>query len=224
MQFSISQSLANDYAHESAGFPTWHRLLLLMLEREVQLAVGDPTFSLSYWDWTDFEGQSDWIELIFNDQKLGGYTENGTVTGEYYSAEQWLTVCWFKEPNNGSTCDPEDTRGIYPLIRCPSNPSCTAAEGLFPKEQDVSRALYNYSVWRDTSGNEPYAIFNRYAKLSFENALDGFDSYPDGDIYPFDPRLTFMTIANISIASYLHNTVSLVYNNYSTYLMVLYFV
>ena len=224
MQFCIqylSQSLANDYAHESAGFPTWHRLYLLMLEREIQLAVDDPTFSLSYWDWTNFEGQSDWIDLIFNDQKLGGYTENGAVTGDYYGPEQWQTVCWFKDPNNGSTCDPEDTRGIYPLIRCPINPSCTAAEGLFPKEQDASRALYNYNVWRDTSGDEPYAVFNKYAKRSFGNALEGFDANPDDDIYPFDPRLTTVTIANINLTRYLHNTVSLMYhiryNNYNTY-------
>ena len=42
-----------DFSHEGAGFPTFHRLLILLWEREFQKLAEDDTFMFPYWDWVD---------------------------------------------------------------------------------------------------------------------------------------------------------------------------
>jgi hypothetical protein len=39
-------------AHRGPAFGPWHRELLRLYEAELQAAVGDPTLTLPYWDWT----------------------------------------------------------------------------------------------------------------------------------------------------------------------------
>ena len=42
-----------EFAYEAPGFPTWHRLFMLWLEREFQIVTGNHTLRLPYWDWRD---------------------------------------------------------------------------------------------------------------------------------------------------------------------------
>lgn len=42
-----------DFSHEGAGFPTFHRLLMLLWEREFQKVARDDTFMFPYWDWVE---------------------------------------------------------------------------------------------------------------------------------------------------------------------------
>ncbi|KAG7259423.1 hypothetical protein CRUP_014117, partial [Coryphaenoides rupestris] len=44
-----------DFAHESAAFLPWHRVFLLLWEREIQKMAGDSNFTIPYWDWRDAE-------------------------------------------------------------------------------------------------------------------------------------------------------------------------
>ena len=202
---------ADDYAHESAGFPTWHRLLLLILEREFQIALDDPDFSLSYWDWTNFQGQPDWTSLLFSDDKLGGYNATGYLTGNYYDQENWLTICWPRPENfTEETCDPTDPLGIRAVIRCNNNTACTAEAGLFPTEADAYRALNNYPLWRDNTGAEPYAPFNKFARFSFGNYLEGFSVLPSsGEFNPLNSGLANVSATeSVLIGTLLHNIVS----------------
>ena len=200
--------IAYDYAHEGPGFPTWHRLLVLTLEREIQIALNDSSFSLSYWDWTDFQGQPDWKSLIFSDDKLGGYNETGYLTGEYYNPENWTSICW-PEVGTNETCDPTDPSGIRPIIRCNRNYACTADAGLFPTEADAYRALNNYKLWRDSSSNEPYASYNKFAKNSFGNFLEGFSVVPSsGEYNPLNSGVSNVSdTESILIGTLLHNVV-----------------
>ena len=39
--------------HGNWWFLPWHRAYLYYFERLIQDAIGDPTFALPYWDWTD---------------------------------------------------------------------------------------------------------------------------------------------------------------------------
>jgi len=38
-------------AHRGPIFLPWHRVMLMLLERNLQRVLGDPTFGLPYWDW-----------------------------------------------------------------------------------------------------------------------------------------------------------------------------
>ena len=42
-----------DFSHEGSGFPTFHRLLILLWEREFQKMADDDTFTFPYWDWVE---------------------------------------------------------------------------------------------------------------------------------------------------------------------------
>ena len=176
------------------------------MEREIQIALNDSTFTLSYWDWTDFQGQPDWKSLIFSDDKLGGYNETGYLTGEYYNPENWLTICW-PEVETNQTCDLTDPSGIRPIIRCNRNYACTADAGLFPTEADAYRALNNYKLWRDNSSNEPYASYNKFAKNSFGNFLEGFSVVPSSREYnPLNSGVANVSdTESILIGTLLHN-------------------
>ena len=38
-------------AHEGPVFPPWHRVMLLLMEQNLQRVLGDTTFALPYWKW-----------------------------------------------------------------------------------------------------------------------------------------------------------------------------
>ena len=84
-----------DYAHEGPGFPTWHRLLLLWLEREIQMVTESHKFRLPFWDWSNPSER----EILFQSDRLGENvkkTVNGVgvtvVEGDLFT--NWKTYCW----------------------------------------------------------------------------------------------------------------------------------
>ncbi len=40
-------------AHLMPAFPPWHRRYLELLEADLQIASGDPSMTIPYWDWSD---------------------------------------------------------------------------------------------------------------------------------------------------------------------------
>lgn len=56
-----------DFAHEAPGFLPWHRVFLLMWEREIQKITGDENFTIPYWDWRDAEDC-----VVCTDEYMGG--------------------------------------------------------------------------------------------------------------------------------------------------------
>ena len=85
--FCLHLHVALDYAHESVGFLTWHRIYLLWFEREMQILLGDNQFTVRYWDWT-IPGNRN---ALFVSNKLGVSDDNGKVTGDLLSS--WYLVC-----------------------------------------------------------------------------------------------------------------------------------
>lgn len=169
----------------------------------MHVLLNDPSFSVPYWDWTDFDGQTDWNKLLFSDDKLGSYDKDGNLYGEYYSGDSWKTICW--PPPDDEICDPS-VHGIQPLVRCPNNTACTAAAGLFPVREDVIRALTEYQVWADPNDYEP---FNKYARNSFSNFLEGFNLQPVPRPYlSSDVTIDMNGTKTMSMAHILHNAVS----------------
>ena len=165
--------LALDYAHESVGFLTWHRLYLLWLEREMQYVLNDAQFTLRYWDWTTQDDR----KAFFVDGRLGA-SSDGTVTGTLMNTPKWYSVCKGDKTNDKSVCNPKIDRDNTGIIRCKNATKCNPTFKDWPDSQSARRCLMIDQFRRYTM------ISNKYDKASFSNYLEGFaidDLCDDGD-------------------------------------------
>ena len=156
--------LAFDYAHESVGFLTWHRLYLLWFEREMQYVLDGTQFTLHYWNWTNQADRSE----PFGTEKLGVPSADGTVTGMLMN--NWYSVCKASAADDKSVCNPETHRSPG-IIRCKNTTKCAITYQEWPNSQSVRRCLMIDQFRRDTTNN---GISNKYDKASFGNYLEGF--------------------------------------------------
>ena len=186
-----------DFAHEGTGFPTWHRQLLLWLEREIQVLINDHEFRLPYWDWTD----KDQREILFTRDRLGENI-NGTVSGEIFA--NWSTVCW--ENTAGKTfpiaiCNP-DIPTNQSLRRCPNPTLCQKTNINWPSDEDVDDALSikNYDA-------SPYDRFVKETNSSYRNFMEGF-IIEDGSDCGSDTMCTTDETRGVIVRRKLHNSVS----------------
>ena len=201
LQLSISSGGSIvDYAHESTGFPTWHRLFLLWLEREIQVAIDNTTFRIPYWDWS----QPSQREILFKSDRLGE-NRDGTVVGDLFT--DWETYCW-QDMSDLSypvpICDPSTPSGQI-LRRCPNAKLCNSDNPNWPTSSDVNEAL---SI--EDYDDDPFDRFvTNTASRSFRNYLEGFLDKPDGCA---DDRLCTPAQPSknrTAITRKLHNTVSI---------------
>ena len=171
-------ALKIDYAHESTGFPTWHRQFLLWFEWEIQYMLKSMgkeyyyTFRIPYWDWRKDE-QRDEKNSPFQSNRLGETVNNHglpQVHGEFLNS--WETICWQKVNKTLDICNPLVSTGQ--LQRCPlKEESCGSKNELWPSIKDVETALSLKAY-----DNPPY---NRKATDSFRNQLEGFKLLDDDE-------------------------------------------
>ena len=140
-----------DFAHEATGFLTWHRLLLLWFEREVQVVLNQTDFTLSYWDWT-------------NEEEREEYFITGRLNVSENPLNTWPTYCWY-ETQDGTICDPSIPTANK-LRRCPLEEACRADNSFWPSKDDLEEALNETSY-----DMTPY---DKMANSSFRNFLEGF--------------------------------------------------
>ncbi|MEP7157168.1 MAG: tyrosinase family protein, partial [Betaproteobacteria bacterium] len=76
--------------HLTPCFLPWHRLFLLDFERDMQRVLGDDTFALPYWDWTDDYGLPSHIGPLWDWDRLGG-AGNPVVSGPF-AFPQWHVI------------------------------------------------------------------------------------------------------------------------------------
>lgn len=174
-----------DFAHESGGFPTWHRQYLLWLERELQIQTGDDEFSVPYWEWTVEDDR----DFLFNDDWLGGIdeSEQGAITGYFGSIDTWPIIC--DTANATHFCDPTMRTGQ--LRRCPSTSECEKTDERWPTQEALMTAIN-----MDTYDSDPYS---RYSSSGFRNYMEGFDNNGCSD--------TEDVLCSGGIRRRLHNTV-----------------
>jgi hypothetical protein len=180
-----------DYAHESTGFPTWHRQYLLWLEWELQYMLKETqpntyhTFRLHYWDWRKEQQTSE--NSPFVSDRLGVTTDNGsvqfminrhrvtTVNGSVRidlvrSTIGWETRCWNVKPQ---ICNPNVNTGS--LRRCPIPDSgedpCRYDNPLWPTINDVNNAVGMSSYDGST--------YDKFSTSGFRNYMEGFDVLTD---------------------------------------------
>jgi hypothetical protein len=165
-----------DYAHKGPAFFTWHRLLNLNLEWQIQWMLFEmgrsdsQDFRLPYWDWRP-EIQLSPMGLsaddLFTEERIGATMHvNGAphVVGEIYK-DNWSSICWLKLVQ---ICDPRERDG--PVQRCPSTTEnldpCSSTSPYWPTHQDVLNTLSfdNY--------DSPNYEFNLATESSFRSFAD----------------------------------------------------
>ena len=157
-----------DYAHRGTGFPTWHRLYLLWLEREIQREIGDHEFRIPYWDWR----YPDHREELYGTKKLG-VNVDGIVQGDLF--DDWKIRCW--DNLEGKTfpikiCNPNAPNPLgLKLRRCPFPEKCKKDNPNWPNFDDVAEA-----VMIDPYDASPYGkyVLDTQRK-SFRNLMEGFN-------------------------------------------------
>ena len=165
-----------NFAHEGPAFPTWHRGYLLFVETELQRILGDPTFGLPYWDWTD-ERTRDEIWDIMGSSNCGIFAEppatNNTVEAPINGPfSNWTTICTDAGEivcnAQNQVCNPNIPTGqIQRCIGGTTGVQCRV-EKMLPNRQEFERALKQRSY-----DNHPFSISS--TNMGFRNSLEGFE-------------------------------------------------
>ena len=197
-----------DYAHESTGFPTWHRQFLLWFEWEIQYMLKSMeqndyyTFRIPYWDWRK-EMQTD-NNSPFHFDRLGKTTNiNGlpVVQGGEVFPSSWDTICWEKTMDKShAVCNPEIKTGQ--LQRCPfTDEPCSIHNPIWPSDKEVQAVLSLKSY--DASP------FSEKSLDSFRNQLEGFKPLSNDSIQTCrNDRLCLCSIGDIMCAESKNDTVT----------------
>ncbi|XP_018419180.1 PREDICTED: tyrosinase-like [Nanorana parkeri] len=152
-----------NYAHESPAFPGWHRLGLLFLERQIQLLTGDENFAIPYFDWRGEKNCSICTDDFVGDNDMQGFLS------EYSHFAFWKSVCSGYNYEEAYCLGADDQNQMEKLHR---KPGVDPVAPSLPTFQDVEDVL----KWKDFD-LPPY---NRMARRSFRNALEGFLNPSDG--------------------------------------------
>lgn len=150
-------------AHDAPSFLTWHRLLMLWFEREMQVVLDDEDFALPYWDWTDDPDECS----VCNGELIGAANETDFVGAPF---DNWDMICYTPDDDKEAYCDPRVRNGqllrsndpVYSIPRQESIDACMK----FP-EFDV--LPYDY-----------------HSSCSFRNCLEGYIDTATGH---FSPRI-----------------------------------
>ena len=157
--------------HKGPQFLAWHRYLLLRLEADMGEAIGDPSFALPYWDWTDCykSGDPGTCAPMFDQSYLGsaGGCDDATSGVQGYLTDQgFLTNMYTEGQDPFATASVKcEKRPIQRKVGCSSfvhgPPDSAAINVIF------SRAVYD-SAPNDGCYTEEDVSFRQY--------LEGFDN------------------------------------------------
>ena len=155
----------NDLAHQGTGFPTWHRLLMVWLEREIQVMLGDHHFRLRFWNWLEPQQRL----VPFRDHRLGGIS-NVTVTGDLVNGN-WTMVCWNDKTNFTAPYDVCDPRQLSDAVlrRCPDATLCERNNPVWPSYRD-----YHFALSIEDYDVSPYNAEVACTDESYRAYMEGF--------------------------------------------------
>ncbi|MCB9748889.1 MAG: tyrosinase family protein [Myxococcales bacterium] len=160
-------------SHMGPQFLPWHRYVLLRIEADIAEELGDPEFSLPYWDWQDcYKDGADpgLCAPIFEREFLG---TPGTCDDDKRGVEGYLTDAGFRvnlttKGNNmfvpsAIVCD--KPRALHRQVGC---------EDLVPgpATAEEERAIFTRSVY-DAA---PYDHCRTEEDVSFRQYLEGYDN------------------------------------------------
>ncbi|XP_063181286.1 tyrosinase [Chroicocephalus ridibundus] len=169
-----------DFAHEAPGFLPWHRVFLLMWEREIQKITGDENFTIPYWDWRDAKDC-----VVCTDEYMGGrHPTNPNLLSPASFFSSWQVICTRSEEYNSQQALCNAT-SEGPILRNPGNNDKSRTPRL-PTSAEVEFCL---SLTQYESGS-----MDKMANYSFRNTLEGFA----------DPRTAISNISQSGLHNALH--------------------
>ena len=211
--FNVGTDLFFDVAHEGPSFPTWHRLYLLWIEREIQIIIKDHRFRVPYWDWR-IPTQRD---VPFHRDRLGESID-GEVVGDLFDGGDWKLKCWEdigEKPFPLPICNP-NVASSEKLQRCPNETLCNKSNEKWPSHDEVAEAILI-----DMYDTSPYNRFVTDTDYSYRNLMEGFVITPGSDCGD-DTMCTVDDRMGVTISRRNHNTVSLLLYScyvYTTHLL-----
>lgn len=156
-------------AHQGPVFLPWHRLMLMLLERNMQRVLGKATFGLPYWDWAA-DGELPVSEQssspLWDDTGIGGGGDpadsNAVKTGPFRDTSAFRVRIWADSANRMWAVD-------RPLRRrfAPAQPRSGGFS--LPKRDHIAAALdldYDDTDWD-------------FDSTRFRNMLEGWLPLPD---------------------------------------------
>lgn len=156
-------------AHNAPQFLAWHRYLLLRLEADMGEALGDPSFALPYWDWTDCHEDADpkACPSLFEPEYLGsaGGCDDASAPIQGYLTDQGFMTNIYSE--GMQLFSPSSVKcGQRPVLRkvgCleAAPPDGAEIDGVF------DRPVYDA---------DPYDTCYTEEDVSFRQYLEGFDN------------------------------------------------
>ncbi|MCX4248002.1 tyrosinase family protein [Paraliomyxa miuraensis] len=159
-------------SHMGPQFLPWHRYLLLRVEADLAEAIGDPEFTLPYWDWTDCHADGDpkTCAPIFQREFLG---TGGSCNDDARQVEGYLTDQGFQLniTTQGNTMFVPDAivcnqpRPLHRQVGC---------EDLIPTV--AGQAEIDAMFARPTYDAAPYDSCNTEEDVSFRQYLEGYDN------------------------------------------------
>ena len=161
-------------AHMGPQFLPWHRYLLLRLEADMQQVLGDPNFTLPYWDWQDCGADTKAGEnpcpRIFESEFFGSpgsCTEGKTDVTGYLADQGFVTHIW--------TDATVQTIFNTDSIRCSTKPlqrqvGCSGINNGKPPSAEVAQGIYDRNVY----DAEPYDTCKTDESVSFRQYLEGY--------------------------------------------------
>lgn len=165
------QQSTKQMPHKGPQFLAWHRYLLLRLEADMGEAIGDKSFALPYWDWTDCykDATRSTCAALFSSGFLGspGSCDDATSSVTGYLTDQGFMVNVDHEGQDpfgtaGMKCA---KRAVRRNVGCSTDvsgpPDSVAINGIF------SRAVYDAA---------PYDGCYTDEGVSFRQYLEGFSN------------------------------------------------
>jgi tyrosinase len=156
--------------HKAPQFLAWHRYLLLRLEADMGEAIGDPSFALPYWDWTDCykNGAPGTCAPMFDQGSYlgsaGGCDDATTPVQGYLTEQGFLTNIFSVGQDPFSTASVKcEKRAITRGVGC-----STDVQG--PPDDAAINVIFSRAVY----DSAPYDGCYTEEDVSFRQYLEGF--------------------------------------------------
>lgn len=156
-------------AHGGPVFPPWHRVMLLLLEANLQRVLADVNFGLPYWDWAtdgNLSTASQPTATIWNASNLGG-SGFPVTTGPFAFVASDPNSWRVRIENSPSNSLRSVNRGLRRNLAAPSPSGVPTLPNSAAATASLAITTYDSSNW-DTSSS------------GFRNRLEGWDNPAGG--------------------------------------------
>ena len=160
-----------DFAHKGPVFPVWHRRYLLIVEKEYQRILKNPSFGFPYWQWEENDKTPFKKEYFGPTMSYGGHK---SITGTFGDSQIWSTICdlpVFGDNEcaaNWNPCNPNEHLGSLRTLQ----------RGTIPNDCNVDPQPYlpNRVEVMIAIAAPKYDTFMNNTRNSFRRRLEGLNT------------------------------------------------